>query len=286
MTRVRSAAWLGVPYLTGLLLLVVVPTLAAAALAFTDYSGVSAPEWVGTANFERMLDQSAFWQAVGNTGVYVALAVPLRLAMALGLALLLARSTRGVGAARTAAYLPTVIPDVAYALLWLWLLNPLYGPIAAAAGSLGVDAPRWLTDPWAARAAIAVMGAFQVGETFVVLMAWRRSLPGVLYDSAAVDGAGLWYTFRRVTLPLMAPVLVLLGVRDAVAAVQLNFVPTLLVTQGGPRRSTTTLSLYLYESAYRYFRIGYAAAVSMTILLVAAAVVAVQYRLARRYRLL
>ena len=286
MTRVRGAAWLGAPYLAGVVLLVVLPTLAACVLAFTDYSGVSAPAWVGTANFRRMVEQAPFWQAVGNTVVYLALAVPLRLAMALGLALLLARSTRGVAAARTAAYLPTVIPDVAYALLWLWLLNPLYGPIAAAAASLGVDAPRWLTDPWAARVAIALMGAFQVGETFVVLMAWRRALPSVLYDSAAVDGAGPWFTFRRVTLPLMAPVLLLLALRDAVAAVQLNFVPTLLVTEGGPQRATTTLSLYLYETAYRYFRLGYAAAVSMTILVVAAATVAVQYRVARRWRLL
>lgn len=282
----RSAAWLGVPYLVGLTLLVVLPTMAACVLAFTDYSGVSPPKWVGFANFARMLDQAAFWQATGNTAIYVALAVPLRLGMALGLALLLVRSGRGVGAARTAVYLPTVIPDVAYALLWLWLLNPLYGPIAVASASLGVTAPAWLTAPWAARVAIAVMAAFQVGETFLVLLAWRRLLPTPLYDSAAVDGAGPWYTFRRVTLPLMAPVLVLLALRDAIAAIQLNFVPTLLITEGGPQRATTTLSLYLYETAYRYFRLGYAAAVSITVLLAACAIVAVQYRLARRYRLL
>lgn len=272
------------PYVAGLTLLVAIPVLGATAIAFTSFSGVQDPEWIGLGNFERLLDQPAFWRSLGNTAVFVAIAVPLRMAAAVGLALLLHRRTLGSEAARGIAYLPSVVPDVAYALLWLWLLNPLYGPIAAAAASLGFTAPGWLTDPWAARAGIAVMGAFQVGEAFVVALAARRTVPEPLYESARVEGAAPWFTLRNVTLPIMAPVLGLLALRDVVLALQVNFVPAFLVTEGGPAYATTFLPLYVYEAGFRYFRFGYAAAVSVVMIVFTAAILAVQYLIYRRWR--
>jgi multiple sugar transport system permease protein len=272
------------PYVAGLTLLVAVPVAGAVALAFTNFSGVQDPEWIGFANFERLWDQPLFWKSFGNTAAFVAIAVPLRIAAAVGLALLLHRRTVGAGAARAVSYLPTVVPDVAYALLWLWLLNPLYGPIAAAATSLGVTAPGWLTEPWAARVAIAVMGAFQVGEAFVVALAARRTVPERLYEAAHVEGAGAWFTLRNVTLPVMAPVLGLLALRDVVLALQVNFVPAFLITEGGPAYATTFLPLYVYEAGFRYFRFGYAAAVSVVMFAVTAAILALQYWIYRRWR--
>ncbi|MFN2589105.1 MAG: carbohydrate ABC transporter permease, partial [Actinomycetota bacterium] len=218
------------PYVAGLMLLVGIPVAGAIALSFTDFSGVEDPSFVGLDNFERLFAQGPFWRAAGNTLVFVAIAVPLRMAAAVGLALLLHRRTAGSGAARGIAYLPTVVPDVAYALLWLWLLNPLYGPIAAAASSLGVTSPEWLTEPWPARIAIAVMGAFQVGEAFVVALAARRTVSDRLYEAARVEGARAWFTLRIVTLPVMAPMFGLLALRDVVLALQVNIVPAYLVT--------------------------------------------------------
>ncbi|HEX2294282.1 MAG TPA: sugar ABC transporter permease [Actinomycetota bacterium] len=272
------------PYVTGLTLLVGLPVAGAVTLAFTDFSGVQDPEWIGFANFERLLDQPLFWKAVGNTASFVAIAVPLRIAAAVALALLLHRRTAGAGAARAVAYLPTVVPDVAYALLWLWLLNPLYGPLAAAASSLGISAPGWLTEPWPARIGIAVMGAFQVGEAFVVALAARRTVPEPLYEAALVEGARPWFTLRKVTLPVMAPVLALLALRDVVLALQVNFVPAFLVTEGGPGYATTFLPLYVYEAGFTYFRFGYAAAVSVVMFAFTAAILAVQYWIYRRWR--
>ena len=242
------------------------------------------PEWIGLGNFERLLDQPAFWRSLGNTAVFVAIAVPLRMVAAIALALLLHRRTLGSEAARGIAYLPSVVPDVAYALLWLWLLNPLYGPIAAAASSLGFTAPGWLTEPWAARVGIAVMGAFQVGEAFVVALAARRTVPEPLYEAARVEGARPWFTLRAVTLPIMAPVLGLLALRDVVLALQVNFVPAFLVTEGGPAYATTFLPLYVYEAGFRYFRFGYAAAVSVVMIVFTAAILALQYLIYRRWR--
>jgi multiple sugar transport system permease protein len=175
------------------------------------------------------------------------------------------------------------VPDVAYAFLWLWLLNPIYGPIAIA---LGNAAPGFLTDPWGARVGMALMGAFQIGEAFVIALAARRMIPPDLYEAAAVDGASAWFTLKRVTLPLMAPIMALLALRDTILSLQISFVPALIVTDGGPRYATTYLPLYLYRSAFTYLRFGYAATLALSMFVIMAAVVYLQYRLARRYRLI
>lgn len=277
-----DVAW---PFLGGLVVLVVLPLVATVALSFTDYTGFGSPTVTGLANFRRLVGDDQFWQAVGNSAVYVAIAVPLRVLGAVTFALLLHRRGPFSGAGRAVAYLPTVIPDVSYALLWAWLLNPLYGPLAALSASSGLPSPGWLTDPWAARVAIAVMSGFQIGEGFVIALAWRRALPSSLYEAAAMEQASPWYVLRRVTLPLMAPVLGLLALRDLVLALQLNFVPALLVTEGGPNRATTYLPGYLYDNAFRYFRLGYASAIAVTMLVVTAAAGYVQYRIFRRWRI-
>ena len=283
--RTTRTSRLATPYLLGLALLVGLPAVAALGLAFTEFSGIESPRFIGFDNFERLAGDAAFRRSLGNSAIYVAISVPLRLAAATALALLLYRRGRGIGAARGAAYLPTVIPDAAYALLWLWFLNPLYGPLAAAIGSVGLDSPGWLTEPWPARVGIAVMGAFQIGEGFVVALAARRAIPGQLHEAARVDGATPWFAFSRVTLPLMAPVLALLALRDVVFSLQANFVPALLVTDGGPRYATTYVPLYVYRTAFRYFRLGYASSIAVAMFVITGLIVYVQYRLARRWRL-
>jgi multiple sugar transport system permease protein len=208
------------------------------------------------------------------------------MAAAVAFALLLYRRAPGIGGARAIAYIPTVVPDAAYALLWLWILNPLYGPLPMFLESIGIGSISWLTDPWGARFAVALMGVFQIGEAFVIALAARRAIPNSLYDAARVDGASDWFTLTRVTLPLMGPILALLALRDVILTLQVNFVPALLVTDGGPRYATTFLPLYVYRTAFRYFRLGYASTIALTMFAVTALIVFVQYRLARRWRLL
>ena len=280
----RVRAPLATPYLFGLLALVALPALAALALAFTDFSGIGAPEPVGLDNFSRLLGDAAFWRSLGNSLVYAAIAVPLRIAAAVAFALLLHRRGTGIAAARTTAYVPTVVPDVAYALLWLWLLNPLFGPLTLGIEALGLPSPDWLTDPWGARVGLAVMGAFQIGEAFVVALAARRSIPAPLYEAARVEGAGPWFAFRSITLPLMAPLLALLALRDVILSLQLNFVPALIVTGGGPRYATTYVSLYAYQQGFRYFRLGYAAAISVALFVLTGLALLAQARIAKRWR--
>jgi multiple sugar transport system permease protein len=274
----RGPGVLALPFLGGVVVLVGVPALAALALAFTEFSGVQPPRFNGFANITRLFGDEAFWRALGNTMIYVAVSVPLRVGLAVGCALLLARRTRGARVARAAVYLPTVVPDVAYALLWLWLLNPLFGPLAL------LGAGDALVEPWGARLALPVMAAFQIGEAFVVALAARRTVPGALYEAASLEGASPWYVTRRLTLPLMAPVIGLLLLRDVVVALHTNFLPALILTDGGPRFSTTYLSLYVYRTAFRYFRLGYASTIALAIFLLTALALYAQYRIVKRWR--
>lgn len=281
------------PYLIGLTGLVLLPAAITLGLAFTEYDLLRPPTWAGLGNFTALIDDPVFRVALTNSLVFALVAVPLRVLFALGLALLLHRRAPGVGSARGAAMLPTAVPEVAYGLLWLWLLNPLHGPINQALRTggengltlLGRTPPQWLTDPTDARAAIIAMSLFTMGETFVVLLAARRALPRDVYEMAALEDATGWDVFRRVTWPLLAPVLGLLLVRDAVQSLHFTFVPALVVTDGGPPPyATTYLSLFVYRTGFEYLRYGYAAAATLVMILLTLAAVVVQWRLIRRYR--
>jgi multiple sugar transport system permease protein len=289
----RQLGFMLAPYALGLVGLVLLPAAATLVLAFADYDLVQPPQWTGTGNFTELAGDGIFRTALLNSLVFAAVAVPLRLLIALGLALLLHRRARGVGTARTVAALPTAVPEVAYGLLWLWLFNPLYGPVnqlLRVGGENGLTAlgrtpPQWLTDPTDARAAIVIMSLFTVGESFLVLLAARLVLPPEVYELAAIEDATPWDVFRRVTLPLIAPVLGLLLVRDTILSFQVSFVPALVVTDGGPPPyATTYLSLFVYRNAFEYLRYGYASAATMVMLLLTVAAVILQWRLLRRWR--
>jgi multiple sugar transport system permease protein len=282
MSRRWGGGLLAAPYLVGTALTVGLPLAVAGYLALTDFQGFAAPRFTGPDNLRRMLGDELMWISLGNSALIAAMVIPLHLGLAIGCALLLHRPTAGMRAARAAVYLPSVVPDLAWALLWLWLLNPLYGPLPLALGALS---PGWLTEPWPARTAIALVVAFQVGEAFLVALAARQLIPRRLYEAAAVEGARPAHVFRRVTLPLLAPVLGLLALRDLLAVLQVVFVPILLMTEGGPYYATLVTPLYLHRRAFDYGELGYASTLSLTLLLITAFAVAAQLLLLRRLRL-
>jgi multiple sugar transport system permease protein len=273
--------------------LIALPALVTFGLALFEYDLIRAPRFLGLDNFRELIDDEVFRISLENSLVFAAIAVPLRLLAALGLALLLHRRFRGAGLHRSAAVLPTVVPDVAYGLLWLWLLNPLYGPInrliewggTSQQTIWGYASPQWLTHPNDARAAIILMSLFTIGEGFVVLLAVRQGISRELYELAEVEDADSLFVFWRVTLPLMTPVLLLLLARDTIFSFQATFVPALVVTEGGPPPySTTYVPLFVYRTAFEYLRYGYAAAATLTMFALTAAIVYAQWRIIRRWR--
>jgi multiple sugar transport system permease protein len=281
----REYAVMLAPYLLGIALLIAVPAAITFGLALTEYDLIRSPRFIGLENFRELWDDEVFRISLRNSLMFILFAVPLRLCGALALALILHKRFRGVGAYRTAGYLPTVVSDVAYALLWLWIFNPLYGPLNLALSALGGPTPSWLTDERSAQWAVIIMSLFLIGEGFIVAMATRQSIPGELYDLGDVERAGPLFMFWRVTLPLMAPTLLLLMFRDTIFSFQANFVPALLVTEGGPPPyATTYLPLFIYQNGFEYLRYGYAAAATLVMFAVTALIVYLQYRIIRRWR--
>lgn len=271
----HSGWWLSAPFLGAAVFLVAVPLVSTLWLATQRYDGIAPADAVGLANFEAIFTDPLFSQALDNSLIFAALSVPLRMAIAFGLALLLARQLPFGGLFRSLVYLPAVLPEIAFALAWLWILNPLHGPVTLLS-HLGLAPGAWLTDPWSARFALVAMTLLQVGELFLVLLAVRRQLPEELYEVCALEGGSAWTAFRQITLPLLLPVLILLGARDVALSLQATFVPALVVTKGGPNYATLFLPLYVYQTGFEYLRFGAAAAMTVFILAITAAMVALQ----------
>lgn len=279
--RYQAGLWrLLAPFGLGALVLLLLPVVVTAVFAFTRYDGLSAPRWVGLDVFRDLWRYPELHDALRATFWFLVLAVPLRIAGGLLLALLMHRRERLATAGRVAAYLPVVVPDAATALVWLWIVNPVYGPLGVLLRGGGAPV---LTSPWGARLVIVAIAVFALGEGFLVTLAARRELPSVLYDVARTEGAGPWATFRRVTLPLLTPVLGLLAARDLLMSMQVTLVPTLLLTRGGPLNATKTLPVLVYERGFRELRFGDAAALALILLALTLVLVAVQVRLFRRW---
>ena len=283
MNRWRVGLWaMLLPYLVGTLLLVGLPALMSGALAFTAYDALTPPVYVGFANFRLLAADPIVGQALANSLFFIVLAVPLRIAGALGLAMLLFRPRRGATGYRAAVYVPTVIPEVAFAFIWLWIFNPVFGPVNVALEALGLPTPGWLADADTARFPFVVMAAFVIGEGFVVLLAALRGLSQEIFDASAVDGAGRWAIFRYLTFPLLLPWLALLTARDVVLSFQWTFTPSFVMTGGDPYYATMFLPLLTYEEAFDRFRFGAGSALMLLTFLLSVIIIGGLYLLFRR----
>jgi multiple sugar transport system permease protein len=272
--------WLLSPFLIGGVFLVLIPILVTLALAFTKYDIFSPPQWIGTVNFQNFLADVRFKRALYNSLWFAAIAVPLRVCGAFLLAYALNRRGRAFEIARAAVYFPTIIPEVAYALVWLLLLNPGFGPINLVLKALGLNGIAWLQDPFTARASIVAMWFFQLGEGFVLMLAMLQTIPRELFESAQMDGANRFQIFTRLVLPLMAPALFLLSFRDTTLSFQGTFVSGLITTETGPYYATFFLSHYIVDESFHMFRYGYGAAAAVALYFVTAFYIGMQSLLA------
>jgi len=265
------------PYLVGALLLVLLPAGLAFGISLFRYDALSTPFYRGLGNFQDLRLEPLLPVALSNSIFYIVTAVPLRLLAALGLALLYFRPRRLTPLYRAIACLPSVIPEAAYALVWLWIFNPLYGPLNLLLNALGLPTPGWLTDLSTAKPSFVLMALFQVAEGFVILLAGLRSIPPVIYAAARVDGAGAWGSFRYITLPVLTPWLLLLTIRDIILSLQSTFTPALLMTRGGPYYATLFLPLLMYDEAFDGLRFGIAAALMVLTFVVVAVLILLAY---------
>lgn len=279
--RRDGAAWVFLsPWLIGAALLTVGPMIASLYLSFTDYNLFTDPEWVGLDNYQRMFfEDKRFWGAVGVTANYVLVAVPLKLAAALGVAILLNRPRTGQGFYRSAFYAPSLLgASVAVAIVWRTLFAQ-DGTVDSALNLFGLDLGGWISNPSLALYVLVTLAIWQFGAPMVIFLAGLKQVPADLYDAAAVDGASKWRTFRSVTLPMLSPVIFFNLVLEMIGAFQ-AFTSAYIVSggRGGPIDSTLFYTLYLYDRAFTAFEMGYASAMAWFLLVVVAIFTALVFR--------
>jgi multiple sugar transport system permease protein len=267
------------PWLTGFLLFGLIPLVMSFGLAFTDFDTLSGGEFVGLDNFHRMFfEDPRYGRSVVATFKYVFISVPLRLAFALGIALLLNTKRRGVYWYRAAYYIPSVIGgSVAVAVMWRQIFGR-EGAVNAIAEILGLAPVNWFGNPETAIWTLILLAVWQFGSPMLIFLAGLRQIPQELYESASIDGANGWRKFLQITLPLLTPIIFFNLILQMIGSFKV-FTQAFIVTGGAPLDTTLFYSLYLYNRGFANFQMGYAAAMAWVMLLIVAVLTAISFKL-------
>jgi multiple sugar transport system permease protein len=270
------------PWLIGFACLTLLPILLSLYYSLCDYSLVQEPVFIGLTNYRDLAQDAVFWKALRNTLYYASLALPAGLLVSLGLAMLLNVKMPGQAVWRTIIFLPSLVPIVASAMLWMWLFNAKLGLINSMLAMFGIAGPGWLTSTSWAMPALALMSLWGVGHAVVIYLAGLQDVPRELYEAAEIDGAGVWSRIWHVTLPMLSPVIFFNLIMSIIGTLQVFDVPYIM-TGGGPARSTYFITMYLYDSAFNYLQMGYASAMAWIMLLVALALTGLAFWSSRRW---
>ena len=283
------------PWLIGFFAFTLLPVLLSLYFSFCDYSLLQPPVFIGLENYKELFADEVFHKSLVNTLIYAAMALPGGMMVSLGLALLLNAPIRGQSVYRTIIFLPSLVPVVASSMLWLWLFNTRLGLINHVFEMIGIPPVGWLTAPmfrvgeppdqfafyWA-MPALAFMSFWGVGHTVVIYLAGLQDVPKELYEAAEIDGATPWHRLVHVTLPMISPVIFFNLIMGIIGTWQVFTVPYIM-TQGGPARATYFFTMYLYENAFTFLKMGYASAMAWVQLLIILSLTAFSFWTSRRW---
>lgn len=267
------------PWLIGFFMLAVGPIVASFYLSFTNYDAVRAPQWIGLENYEYMFGSDRrFIKALQVTFSFVVLSVPLKLIFALAVAIILDKGVRAIGWYRALFYLPSILGgSIAVAVLWRQLFEN-DGLVNALLGVVGVDGPAWLSDPRYSLTTLIVLAVWQFGSPMLIFLAGLRAIPQELYEAAEIDAAGKYRRFFAITLPMLAPVIFFNLVLQTIEAFK-SFSGAFVISggKGAPLDSLLFFTVYLYNEAFSFFRMGYASALAWVLLLIIAGFTAIAF---------
>ncbi len=250
------------PSLIGFLLFTAFPVVAALLLSVAHWDLISAPAFIGLDNYAQALRDPLFWRVLLNTIYYTVATVPLGITVSLLFAVALNEPIRGRLGMRAVYFMPVISSTVAVAMVWRWIYNPDFGLLNYLLSLLHLPTPGWLTSTTWAMPAIIIMSVWKdLGYGVVIFLAGLQGIPRHLYDAAAVDGAGRWQQFWRITLPLLTPTTFFASVVYGINSFQV-FGQVYMMTQGGPNYATSTMVYYIYMNAFQFFKMGYASALS------------------------
>ncbi len=271
------------PWVIGLLAFTVYPMFLSLYYSLTEYKVVSDPEFVGLGNYLNLFKDKIFLIALGNTTYIICIGVPVTLLCALTVSVLLdSKELRKYSFFRVVFFLPTLVPLIISCILWIWLLNSENGLINALLGVLGIPGPAWLGSPAWAKPAFILMMVWGSGGTIIIFLAGLQDIPESLYEAASLEGAGFIRKTLSITIPMLSPVILYNAVTLVIAAFQW-FAEPFIMTEGGPDNATMFYSLYLYQNAFQFFKMGYASAMAWILLLIALGVIFLLFKGTSRF---
>jgi multiple sugar transport system permease protein len=269
------------PWALGFLAFTLGPILASLILSFMRYDMILPPRFVGLAHFKELFGDPLFYKSLYNTVYIVVLAVPLGLLSSFLIALLLNQKVGGMAVYRTLYYIPSIVPSVASASLWLYLLQPQWGLVNGLLELFGIEGPGWLASEIWSKPAIILMMIWGSGGTMVIYLAALQDIPEALYEACQIDGGNWWAKFWHVTLPLITPTIFFTVVMSVIGTFQVfSAIFVLTDGMGSPVNSTLVYLIYLYRNAFSFFRMGYASAMAWILFVIILFLTWIQFRTA------
>jgi multiple sugar transport system permease protein len=271
------------PNLVGVLLFLAFPVVFALYMSFTEWDILTSPEFVGLQNYRTMFtDDPLFWTSLRNSAYYVLLTVPTTMLIALGLAMAMNQAVRGIAFFRAAIYVPVLTSAVAVAFVWQWIFNYDFGLLNAILDFFHLPSVRWLTSSRWAIISLAIMSVWKSAGYFaVILFAALQGVPEVLHEAAEIDGATAWRRFLNITLPLIAPALLFVTVISVIGSFQVFDQVYLVTGNGGPGTATYVYNLHLFNEGFKFFHMGYAAALAYVLFAILFVITYLQLRIGR-----
>lgn len=261
MKREERSFWVFIaPWFIGFLCFTGGPILASLLLSFTEYNVISSPKFTGTSNYSTLFGDRLFYKSLSVTLYYSVMAVPFTVVTSLIIATLLNNKIKGQSLLRTLYYAPSIISGVAVSFLWSWLLNPQFGVVNSVLYDwFGIQGPGWFTSPDTVVPSMVLMQLTASGSTMVIFLAALQSLPKDLYEAASLEGASAFVKFRKITVPLISPVILFNTIISMIGSLQI-FTEAYVITKGGPDWNSYFYVYYLFDTAFKQFRMGYASA--------------------------
>lgn len=272
------------PWIIGLIIFYAIPLFSSIYFSFTTYSILQPGEFIGLQNYKDLFHDPLFWKSVYNTIYFTVFFVPLSIIFGVALAMMLNMKVKGMAVYRTIFFLPTLVPHVALAVLWMWLLNPGFGLVNGLLNTIGIEGPAWLGSETWSKPSLILMSLWGIGQAVVIYLAGLGDIPDDYYDAADVDGANWFQKTFHITLPLLTPVIFFNLVMGIIGAFQQFTLPyTLTQGQGTPANSLTFYVMYLYDNGFKFFKMGYASAMAWILFIIIMALTAVVFITSKRW---
>ena len=255
------------PWLIGIAVFLLYPILASLYYSFCEYSVLTRPQWIGLGNYVDLFSDEVFWISLWNTFYFAIFSLPLTIVFALAVAFLLNTSIKGMGVYRAIIFVPTLVPKVAMAVLFMWIFNSQFGILNYLLGLFGISGPDWLGSSFWSKPSLIIMSLWGIGNTVVLLLAALQEVPASLYEAAEIDGANWFQKIRYVSIPMVSPVIFFVLITGVIGVLQI-FTGPYILTGGGPARSTLFYTMYLFDNGFRYLRMGYACSMAWILFLI------------------